>query len=197
MSISALVLCGGKSTRMGTDKALRLIAGKPLLAHVLGVLEPLFDDIVLSVGPVARYDEFGKRTVCDELLGVGPLAGLHAGLRAVRHEAALVVACDMPLVNPRIVGLLIDRLHDFDCVVPRVAGEYEPMLAVYRRTCVPAIEAALAAGRRRMIGFLDSVRVCVPDEADLRELEADLASLNNVNTPADFEAARAILEARP
>jgi molybdopterin-guanine dinucleotide biosynthesis protein A len=191
MTLCALILCGGRSTRMGTDKALVEVAGRPLLAHVIDRLRPVCPDLRLAAGPQTRYTEFGVPVVLDRFHDVGPIAGLHAGLSALSAERAFVTACDMPFVAPAVVRRLFELADGFDAAAPRVAGRFEPMCAVYGKSCLPAIEAAVAAGRFGLIALLERVRVRTVSEAELRELDPELSSLRNLNTPTEFDELRA------
>lgn len=197
MSHAVIILCGGRSTRMGQDKALLPLAGRPLIAHVIDRLGPWAAELLLAVGPQARYTELGVPIVVDELPDVGPIAGLHAGLKAMSAERALLVAGDMPLVVPEAARRLVEWAEGFDAVVPHVGGRYQPTFAVYGRSCRSAIERAVNSGRTALHGFLADVRLRTVFEAELRKLDPDLMSLRNMNTPADLQEARRLLEGSP
>ena len=135
----------------------------------------------------------------DRFPGAGPLAGLHAGLRAARCDLLLAVAGDMPFVNPALVAHLVELMPGFDAVVPELphprTGEpvKEPLHAIYRRSCLGAVAARLAAGERPMVGFLPDVRVRVVPPDEIRSIDPDFRSFFNVNTPEDWRAAERLL----
>lgn len=200
--ITVLILAGGRSTRMGRDKAWLTLDGLPLVERVAQRLLPLAGEIVFSANDPAPFSALvarlpiPARVIADAFPGAGPLAGLHAGLTAASCDAVLAVATDMPFVNRAVVEAMVGLCEEPDAVVPRLSTEGfsepqpEPLHAVYRKSCLPAIEAALLANRRRMVSFLSDVRVCYVDEPLLREIDPTLTSFRNVNTPDEWAAIR-------
>jgi molybdopterin-guanine dinucleotide biosynthesis protein A len=182
-------MAGGRSRRMGQDKAwLELGDGRPIVRRVIDVLMEVADE-VLIVANDPRYLTLGPRVVPDRFPDGGALGGIATGVDAAAHPTVLVAACDMPFLRAGLWRLLLSHAGEADVVIPRVGGEYETLHAVYGKDCVPAMERALAAGRMRVISFFDEVRVRAVDEAELRAVDPDLASLTNLNTPAELEAA--------
>jgi molybdopterin-guanine dinucleotide biosynthesis protein A len=185
---------------MGRDKAWLVIDGMPLVERVARRLLPLAGEIVFSANDPAPFVELvarlpiPARVVGDLFPDAGPLAGLHAGLNAAHHDATLAVATDMPFVNHAVVMEMMGLCEEADAVVPRLAAagfeepQPEPLHAVYRKRCLPAIETALRANRRRVVSFLPHVNVCYVDEAFLRSLDPELRSFRNVNTPEEWDA---------
>ncbi len=189
-AVSAIIQAGGQSRRMGRDKALIDYHGRPLLAHVIDTLHQLSDDVIVvsnrsdSYGPIVRL--LAARLVPDYEPPSGPLGGLAAGLAAMKHDLAVVVACDMPLLNLDLLRYLIERAGSVDAVVPLTGDQYEPLHAVYRRTCLAAIQRRLANDQRRVTSFFDEVRVAAIPEAEWRVLDPAGRSLSNLNTPDDL-----------
>jgi molybdopterin-guanine dinucleotide biosynthesis protein A len=118
-AVSGLVLVGGSSSRMGRNKALLPVGGVPLIERVVAALRPLATDILLMTNEPAPYAHLGLPCIPDEQPGYGPLMGLYSGLKAVRHEAVLLVACDMPFLNPALLARLVELLPGYDLVIPR------------------------------------------------------------------------------
>jgi molybdopterin-guanine dinucleotide biosynthesis protein A len=189
-AVSAIIQAGGQSRRMGRDKALIDYHGRPLLAHVIDTLRQLSDDVIVvsnrsdSYGPIVQPP--GARLVPDYEPPSGPLGGLAVGLAAMKHDLAVVVACDMPLLNLDLLRYLIERAGHVDAVVPLTGDQYEPLHAVYRRTCLAPIQRRLANDQRRVSSFFDEVRVAAIPEAEWRALDPSGRSLSNLNTPDDL-----------
>ena len=189
-AVSAAVMAGGLSRRMGRDKAwLDLGDGRPLIRRVVDVVSLVADD-VLIVANDDRYRALGPRVVPDRYPGSGALGGIATGLSAAAHDHVIVVACDMPSLRPEALRLLIEGSEGYDVVVPLVRGEPHPLHALYTKACLPAIETAVAEGRLRVADALAELRVRTIEEAEMRVVDPDLVSVTNLNTPEDLAALR-------
>ena len=189
MSISAAVMAGGKSRRMGRDKAwLDVGDGRPIVQRVIDVLREVAHDVFV-VANDERYRTLGLRVVPDRFPEGGVLGGIATGIGAAAHDRVLVAACDMPFLTADVFRLLIERSSEADAVVPRIGGEYETLHALYTKACLAPIERALASGKMRVISFFADVRVRSLDEADLRAVDPGLRAFTNVNTPEELAAA--------
>jgi len=191
--VTLAVQAGGQSRRMGRDKGLVELDGRPLILHVLERLLPLADDVVVTTNAPETYAFLGVRLASDSIPGAGALPGLATALEAARGERVLVVACDMPFASPRLMAHLLDLAEDSDVVIPRRRGEFEPLHAVYRRACLPAIRASLEAGQSRMISFFPSVRLRTVEAEEWGPLDPSGHSFFNINTPDDLRQAEAML----
>jgi molybdopterin-guanine dinucleotide biosynthesis protein A len=185
--LSAIVLCGGGSRRMGTDKAFIEFEGRPLIARVLETLRTLSDDVLIASDRAGAYDGFGSRVVPDLRPGCGPLGGIGGGLTAAGHELAWVVACDMPFLNPDFLLLLAAKAGAHDGAVPLKNSQYEPLHAVYRRTCLTAVERRLKIGDLQAFRFYPDVRIRAVPEAEWRSVDPEGLSLVNLNSAAELE----------
>ena len=123
----------------------------------------------------------------------GSLGGIYSGLKAASGERAFTVACDMPFLHREVVRLVVARAGEGDVVLPRVAGQWETMHAAYAKTCLPHIEACLAAGRFKIAGFFDRVRVVEIGADEVARFRAPEIAFMNVNTPEELERARALV----
>jgi molybdopterin-guanine dinucleotide biosynthesis protein A len=196
--VSALVLAGGSSRRLGQDKrALRLAGRLTLLEQTVERVASLSDDVLVVGSELPPHIDLGAaRVVADDLVGYGPLVGLVAGLEAARHPRALVVACDLPFLNRDVLAALRNLASDYDLLVPRRAdGTLEMLHAVYTVGCVPAARDLLSAGRLRLADLADelSARGAAVDyvaESFIRQYDPWLMTFFNVNTPADLAEAR-------
>lgn len=173
---------------MGQNKALLDLGGRPMIALIVERLRQVVDEVIISADDIQLYAPFADRCVPDLYPGIGTLAGIHAGLRAARHDPVLVVGCDMPFLDPRVLAWFLAQSADHDITVLRQGEWVEPLHAVYRQSCLPAIEAAIATGRRRIISFFDSVRVRYVDPAEIGHLDPELRSFHNINTPDEWRA---------
>lgn len=194
--MSALVLAGGRNTRMGgRDKCRLIIRGRPLFVQVLELLGGLFEEVFLVAGREGGYGELpsGARVIEDRYRGCGPLGGLQAGLAACTGEAALCVACDMPYLDPGLIrrqAALYQSLQAEDppaqVLLPRRGSMIEPLHGIYSRRLEPAIRALLEDGQGYSIRRLFAlVRTCYLDLPDSPESSR---TFFNLNTPEDVAA---------
>jgi len=184
---SLVILAGGLSRRMGRDKASLPAADGTLIEHLARRLAPVVDETIVAGGSGLPTLP-GVRMVDDLYPGLGPLAGIQAGMRAARSTRVWVVACDLPDVDPALASLLLGLAGDVDAVVPRIDSEPQGVCAVYDRALAPRIDGLLAAGERRvkMLLAASNVRYVTTDE--LRVVDPELRSFRNINTPADYQA---------
>jgi len=186
-----LVLAGGESRRMGRDKAFLELDGKPLIQIVIERMAQVCAEVLIVSADVAPYADLDTPVVTDRFRDAGVLGGLHAGLEAASHELALAVGCDMPFLNPDLLRAFVDWVQGYDVALLR-RGEYvEPLHGAYRRTCLPAIEDVIRAGRRRIISFFPRVRVRYVAPEEVAPFDPDMRSFCNVNTPEEWRAVQA------
>ena len=200
--VSGIILAGGFGTRLGGDKAAAETAGRPLLHWTAAALTDLSDDIVV-VGRAGQTlpappDGIRWRIVDDARSESGPLAGIESGLAAARHDLAAVVATDMPLLAPTLLAALRDIAGEsgVGVVMPVRDGRPEPFLAVYHRSCLPAIRAMLDLDERRPRLLLTRVPSRRIDAEALRPHDPDLRSFRNVNTPEELAGVGRVLKSR-
>ncbi|KYH31243.1 molybdenum cofactor guanylyltransferase [Neomoorella mulderi] len=190
---AGIVLAGGKSTRMGTNKALLPLGQESMLATVVTALRPLFPEIIVVTNTPELYRDLKARLVPDVIPGRGPLSGFHAGLLASPYWHNFIVACDMPFLAPDFIKYLLEQAPGYDVVVPR-RGEYlQPLHAVYSRGCLRAIEDCLAGGNYQAFAFYPRVKVRYVDIDRLAGFSDPEKIFFNINTPADLARARRML----
>ncbi len=193
---SGVILAGGASRRMGRDKALLDLGGRPLIGVVTERVREVANEVIICADDMARYAPFADRCVPDVYTGVGTLGGLHAGLGAAANELSIVVGCDMPFIRPVVLSWFVAAAPGFDLVILRHPDGLEPLHAVYHKRCLPAIEASIAAGERRADGFHNGLRVRYVSPDEIAALDPGRCSFRNLNTPAEWLAARAELASR-
>lgn len=196
---SVVILAGGFGRRLGRDKATCPAAGRPLLHWTALAAAAATDDIVV----VRREDqEFPTavgapwREVCDRRPERGPLAGLEAALEQIAHDAAVLIACDMPLVRAEVLAVVAEAVRGTEIAMPVVEGYAQPLLAAYRRSVAPHVRALLDDGEGRLRALLPLVDRVLIAEEDLRLRDPQLESLTNVNRIEDLERVEGILRAR-
>jgi molybdopterin-guanine dinucleotide biosynthesis protein A len=198
-AIGAIVLAGGRSTRLGRDKASAVLLGRPLIQHVIDRIAMVAAEVVVVRAAGQRLPSIEcpvpLHIVDDAYEAAGPLAGLYTGLTASTCDRAMAVACDMPLLSEALLRELARRSAECDVVMPML-DRPQPLHAVYARSCAAAIRARLEAGERRLTSFLGDVRVCYVNEADCHRIEPDLRSFLNTNTEEEMRMAEAILAER-
>lgn len=221
MNITAIILAGGRSSRMGSNKALLELGGLTVLERLIRELEPIASRIVIAGGERAAYERFGQEVVTDRYPGAGPLAGLHAGLESSTTHWSLAVACDTPFANRGLFRALleraeaaeeaaaraVDRASDLaagasggfaptEAILARTQERAHPLLAAYRRSVLPGLEARLREGRLKMTAWTETL--CT--EYIEGEALANASGLPlewctfNMNKPEDYELARSWLE---
>ena len=184
--VTGVILAGGKSSRMGSNKALLPYRSGRFIEAIYRQLSSLFEEVLVVTNSPEQYAFLGCRMVSDLFHDMGALAGLHAGLIHSRTPHIFAVACDMPYLNDVVIRTLVARRHQSDVIIPEGENGLEPLHAVYCRSCLSAMETALQTGRRRLISFFPEVQVTrVPGET-IRFVDPDLDSFRNINTPADY-----------
>ncbi len=193
MRIGGIVLCGGRSSRMGRPKAWLPFGGELMLQRVVRVLREVVEPVVAVAAPGQDVPPLPAdvEVVRDEVEGRGPLQGLAAGLAALqgKADAAYLSSCDVPFLTPGFVRRMVGLLGEASIAVPKVGDYHHPLAAVYRVSVLPVVRDLLAADRLRPVFLFDAVptRVVGPDE--LADVDPHFRSLRNLNTPEDYEAA--------
>lgn len=191
---TGVILAGGKSARMGADKAFLQLGREAMIERVAAEIKNVFSEVLVAGGNAETGRRLGLRVVPDRFSGCGPLGGIHAALNAASYGLALVVACDMPFASRELAVLLMEKAEGYDVAVPRRGIYLEPLFAVYRKTCLPAIEESLMMSCYKIVDFYPRVRVNYVNEEEWRALADPDKVFFNVNTPHDLDRARKMLE---
>jgi molybdopterin-guanine dinucleotide biosynthesis protein A len=196
--VSGVILAGGKSRRMGgSPKALLPFGGRPLIEHIAETLRSVLSDCLVVTNTPELYASLGLPMVGDVYPEGGSLGGIYSGLRAAAGDAALCVACDMPFLSAPLVAYLSGRAAEADVVIPEAVGELQTLHAVYGKACLPAMERRLSAGRLKIVGFFEDVRVLRVPVDDIERFADPAVVFMNLNTPEDLARARALWDRRP
>ncbi len=193
LKIGGIILCGGKSTRMGRPKAWLPFGSEVMLQRMVRILSGVVSPIVVVAARGQDLPELpaGVEIARDEDESLGPRAGVGVGLTALsdRADAAYVSSCDAPLLSAAFVARVVAALEDHDLAIPRDGQFYHPLAAVYRTRLLPAIRELVAAGRLRPVFLSERARAREITVAELRVADPELRSLRNVNTPEEYAAA--------
>lgn len=183
---------------MGRDKTLETFGTESLLERVLSQLSFLDNEIILVTAPYflpSRFNGYpGLRVVSDIYPGSGPLGGIYTGLRRARSFYNLVVACDMPFLNRSLLRYMISVSGGSDIVIPRIGNFYEPLHAVYSKSCIAPAESLLEQGKLRVAGLLDRVKVRYVERGEIDRFDPAHLSFFNINTKSDLAKARRLLK---
>jgi molybdopterin-guanine dinucleotide biosynthesis protein A len=184
---------------MGRDKALLEVGGRSMLERAVSSLLAVTRRVRIVGRPCGLATPRGPlESLPDAKPGLGPLSGIHAALQAAEADAVLVLACDLPLVTPAFLRGLVEALiPEVEAVVPRPASGTVPVCAVYRRSCLPALEARIEKRHLSARGFAESLRARFLDEAALELLDPAKACLVNVNTPEEYDRVLRQASGRP
>jgi molybdopterin-guanine dinucleotide biosynthesis protein A len=198
MGVSGVVLAGGRSRRLGTDKRRVLVEGRPLLARAVAAVRAVASDLHVVVATpndndlVADLLGGGGRDVAvhtDVRPGCGPAAGLEVALSVARHELVLVVATDHPVLRPEVLALLVKRAAASAALAVALEGPYggEPLLAVYRTAALGPVRTQLDAGTRRMQDILTTLDPDIIGSSDWQRFDPSGETLRDIDVPSDLE----------
>ena len=192
LRVGGVVLCGGRSSRMGRPKAWLPFGSETFLQRVVRVVGSVVSPVVVVAARDQELPSLPESVLIarDEHESQGPLAGLSAGLRALgpHVDAVYASSCDVPLLKPEFVQRLVNSLGEFELVIPREDRFHHPLAAVYRRSLLDRIDALLAAGQLRPLFLVQQSRSRELDVDELRSVDPDLESLRNANTPEEYAA---------
>jgi molybdopterin-guanine dinucleotide biosynthesis protein A len=185
-NLTGFILLGGKSSRYGTNKAFVEIEGVRLVDRVAGVMQSIFDRVVLVTNTPGEYTYLGIPMVEDLIKGLGPMGGIYTGLMTMKNACGFFVACDMPFLSEGLIRHMVDVRDDFDAVVPRMDWMLEPLHALYTKKCLPVIQEAIGRHEHQIFKCFARLRMRYVDEEELRLWDPELRSFFNVNKPQDL-----------
>lgn len=190
LDAAAIILAGGRNTRMGTNKALLEIENRRLIKRIADELAGKFAEVIIVANDPEPYKELGFKVTGDIIPGRGPLIGIHAGLSASPYRLNFFTACDMPFVNGPLAAYMVAEIGDADAMVPKIDGLWQPLFAVYSRDCLSAITDSLNRERYKVSSFYPAIRVKYIEEDVVREFSDPERLFFNINTPDELAEAR-------
>lgn len=186
LPMTGIILAGGKSSRMGRNKAFLEWQGRPLIEKSLQILRPIFSEIIISTNNPELYSQYGEKTVSDSYRDKGPLGGLQACLREAKYDTSFFVACDMPFLEPEAIRFLAGLKGKEWAIVPKIADGLHPLHAFYRRDCLPIIEERLETKRLKLIDIFQDFPVRYVREEEFVRFPQIKRILGNINTPQEW-----------
>ncbi len=193
--MTSIVLAGGKSRRLGRDKALEKLDGKTIIERVIERLSPLGTEIIVVTAEEDQdfLPDLEVKRVFDVYPGKGALVGIYSGLKAASTFYSLVVACDMPFLNTALLRYLTELSSGFDAIVPKLEGKLQPVHAVYSKDCLGPIEAMLVEDRLKVTDLPRTVRARYVEAEEVETFDPERLSFFNINSQSDLERARALI----
>jgi molybdenum cofactor guanylyltransferase len=185
-AITGIILSGGKSTRMGTNKAFIEIDGIPIIERIYRLFKQCFQEILIISDQRELFANLEVTVHGDLIPDQGALGGLYTGLFFASFPYSFCVACDMPFLRRPLIEYLIKRIDGFEAVVPRTSDGLQPLHAVYSKACVEPMKRLMDQGRSKIIDFYPLAKVRFVGEDEFRLLDPGNQSFINVNTPEDL-----------
>ncbi len=189
LNMTGIVLAGGESRRMGSDKAFLPINGLPMIEHVIRALRTVCGHIIVVTNSPRDYERYDVEVAGDALNSRGSLVGLYSGLLQSSDDQNLVVACDMPFLSPGLLAYMARISADYQVVLPRVGDFIEPLHALYRRDLLPIIEERLRRDERRIRDLFTGLRIRYVTGTEIDAFDPSRRSFINVNTREEYEEA--------
>jgi molybdenum cofactor guanylyltransferase len=192
--VTAIVLAGGKSSRLGRDKALEKIGGKYLIERVIHSLSQLGEDIIVVTAAPNQLSDLNVEKVLDTYPRTGAKVGLCTGINASLSFYSLVVACDMPFLNIDLLRYLLDSASGYDAAIPRIGDKIEPLHAVYSKNCIPILEEQISKDKLKISDLFNEINVRYVEVGEIERYDPQHLSLFNINSEADLKRAKTIIE---
>ncbi|NLI93869.1 MAG: molybdenum cofactor guanylyltransferase [Peptococcaceae bacterium] len=188
LQVTGVLLTGGESRRMGKNKALLELDGKPLIERTLDILRKTCSEVVISSRSEDLYSSYGYQVIPDIFPGKGPLGGLYSVLQKASYEYLFLAACDMPFLDETSIRYIYSRMDDFDAIVPYALGRMHPLHAFYHKRITPLVEEKIQKDQLRIVDVLSECRMKIlksEDGEDFYKNRID-QSVVNVNTPDEW-----------
>ncbi|WP_338471094.1 molybdenum cofactor guanylyltransferase [Niallia sp. XMNu-256] len=198
MKTTGIILAGGKSSRMGTNKALLTIEGKTVIERIVESLEQMVDHIIIVTNHFSDYEFLQLPMVEDKQKDMGPLAGIEAGLSASNTEKNLIVACDMPFISIDLGKYLLTLLDHYQAAVPEIDGQLHPLFAAYRKQIVPRVAQSLSEKQLRIRQLLHTihVKIVINEELTAQGISTEHIYFFNMNHPNEYHQAMDLIKTK-
>ena len=186
--ISGIILSGGKGLRMGgQNKAFIQIGGKPIIHRIHSLLQRLFKEVIIVTNQKELFSDMDAKIYEDLIPNRGALIGLYTGLFYSSYPYSFCVACDMPFLNEALIRYLISNIEGEDVILPKTNDGFQPLHAIYSKNCQKAIKIILEEGKNKILDFYPMVKVKIIEEDKFKNLDPELKSFININTPEELK----------
>ncbi|MBW1972962.1 MAG: molybdenum cofactor guanylyltransferase, partial [Deltaproteobacteria bacterium] len=189
-----VILAGGKSKRIGINKAFIEIAGKPLISIIIDLFSKIFKEIIISSNQPELYTNFNLPVVTDLIPNSGSIGGIYTGLTRSSFDYTFFSACDMPFLNEKLIRFMLSKRNGFDVIIPKTEKGFEPTHAIYSKNCIKPIKKRLDQNILKIIDFLSEVKVKTISIKEIKKFDPTLSSFFNINTIKDLKIALKRLE---
>jgi molybdopterin-guanine dinucleotide biosynthesis protein A len=189
--MTALILCGGKSTRMGRPKAFLPYRGTLMINYITEIVRSLFSEVLLVTNEPELFDDLDVDTVKDILPHRGPLGGILSGLLIASYEQSFVIACDMPLIDRKLINEMVKKGQNDDMLVLMHEQGIEPLIGIYSKNCIRALEESLFADKTSLSDFASGLnaKMFFYSESASTSEKSNLPPYFDIDTPQDYTAA--------
>ena len=194
--ITAAILAGGKSQRMGTNKSFLPLNGEPIISSTITILRKITSDLLIVTNHPDLYAEFQVTVVRDLQRGLGPMGAILTALSLTEHSHVLVTACDLPFLNLRILQKMTTVMNGSDVVVPRSNYGLEPLCAIYNQSCLPTIKHAISQGKLSLFQLFKQLKVHQIPPKVWQPLDPTGHAFLNLNTSEDYQLAKKFIDAK-
>jgi len=184
--MTGIILSGGKSLRIGENKAFIQVEGIPIIKKIHNLFRELFQEIIIVTNQKELFSDFKSRIFSDLIPDRGVLGGLYTGIFFSTFSYFFCVACDMPFIKKAVVQYLIEKTEGYDVIVPKTSDGLQPLHAIYSKNCLNAITKVMEKGNYKILDFYEMVKIKIVEEDDFIFLDPFRESFINVNTPEEL-----------
>ena len=200
--VTGVILAGGKSRRMGANKALMQLGEDSLIGHIIRRMRLVTDELLLITNSPTEYAHLDLPMYADIIPNTGALGGIYTGLTSASYDAVICVACDSPFLEPKLLTYLVSVLGEYDAVMPYTSNHNDTQIilqtlcGVYSKRCLPIIASMLQASELRVHALQEWARVQSVSPEVWQKLDPEGMSFFNINTPADFDLANSYMRSQ-
>jgi len=185
-NLKCCIIAGGKSGRFGSDKSLFLFDGKPMIAHTYDAIKPVFDEIFIIASGGEKFSFLDAKIIPDIIPGLGPIGGIYTALESIDAGRIFVFPCDMPFLNTEFIRFMTTIPDLYDIIVPVMSGLYQPLHAIYSKTCSEGIKRKIELEDYRMSGFYEGYNIRAVGEDEIGFYDDPFRMFRNINFREDL-----------